>query len=76
MACIRCGGLQVVDDFADLWAVTGPMEFRGARCLNCGFIEDPVIRANRLQPPLTHRPQPSGMAGQGQALGLKSGQAG
>ena len=50
MACIRCGGLLVTDVFADLWELSGPMEFQGARCLNCGSIEDAVIRANRLQP--------------------------
>jgi hypothetical protein len=50
MTCVRCGGLLVTDHFTDLWELSGPMEFRGARCLNCGFIDDDVIRANRLQP--------------------------
>ena len=49
MSCIRCGGLLVRDDFADLLEVGGPMEFDGMRCLNCGFIEDAVILANRRQ---------------------------
>lgn len=76
MTCIRCGGLLVVDVFSDLWVVTGPMEFQGVRCLNCGSIEDAVIRANRFRPPLSHCSQPSGLAGQERDLGLESGRAG
>ena len=46
MVCPRCGGMVVCEQFDDekstrLW-------FQGARCLNCGHIDDPVIRANRL----------------------------
>ena len=76
MTCERCGGLLVTDVFADLWELTGPMEFQGARCLNCGSIDDDVIRANRHQPPLSHGSRPAGVAGQGQDLGLESGRAG
>ena len=49
MACMRCGGLLVLDRFDDVWESGGPSEFQGVRCLNCGSIEDVVIRANRLQ---------------------------
>lgn len=76
MACMRCGGLLVTDEFADLWESTGPMEFQGVRCLNCGFIEDDVIRANRLQPPQPLCSRPPGVAGQGWDLGFESGRAG
>lgn len=76
MACRRCGGLLVTDVFADLWELTGPMEFEGMRCLNCGSIEDDVIRANRLQPPLPRRLRPSGVVGEGRDLGLESGHVG
>jgi hypothetical protein len=76
MACIRCGGLLVTDDFADLWESSGPMEFQGVRCLNCGSIEDDVIRANRLQPPLPRHSRPSGVAREGRHLGLESGRIG
>jgi hypothetical protein len=72
MTCTRCGGLLVADVFADLWEVTGPMEFEGLRCLNCGSIEDEVIRANRFQ--LPHRFQPSGLAGQERILNLNQGE--
>lgn len=62
MACTRCGGLLVRDDFADLWEVGGPMEFDGVRCLNCGVIEDAVIRANRRNPPRPNPIPPSRLA--------------
>ena len=51
MGCIRCDGLLVTDEFVDLWEVNGPMEFQGMRCINCGYIGDAVIFANRLQCP-------------------------
>jgi hypothetical protein len=74
MTCTRCGGLLVADVFADLWEVTGPMEFEGLRCLNCGSIEDDVIRANRFQLPLPHRFPPSGLTGQERILNLNQGE--
>ena len=49
MACIRCGGLLVVDEFVDLREINGPMEFQGVRCLNCGYIGDAIILTNRHQ---------------------------
>ena len=51
MGCSRCEGLLVVDEFIDLREVNGPMEFQGVRCLNCGYIGDAVILANRSQCP-------------------------
>ena len=47
MTCRRCDGLVVTEHIAD------PLEgahfaFDGWRCLNCGAIDDHVIRANRL----------------------------
>ena len=75
MSCTRCGGLLVTDVFADLREISGPMEFEGLRCLNCGCIEDEVIRTNRLGPPLFHSSQPSGLAGEGRLLGLNQGES-
>jgi hypothetical protein len=46
---MRCGGLLVLDRFDDVWEFGGPVEFQGVRCLNCGSVEDAVMRANRLQ---------------------------
>lgn len=74
MACTRCGGLLVTDVFADLWEISGPMEFEGLRCLNCGSIEDEVIRANRFQFLQPRHFQPSGLAGEGRPLGLNHGE--
>ncbi len=50
MLCTRCSGLVVVETFCDLREEISRAEFQGSRCLNCGWIEDPVIRANRLHP--------------------------
>lgn len=56
MTCHRCHGLLVNDQSAlitdyDLRAESG---FVGStlRCINCGYVEDPVVRANRLHPPV------------------------
>jgi len=52
MTCHRCHGLLVNDQSAlithyDLRSESG---FTGSmlRCINCGFVEDPVVRGNRL----------------------------
>jgi len=47
MRCPRCSGLLVVDAFSDLQSTFGT--FDGARCLNCGYIEDSLMIANRRQ---------------------------
>jgi hypothetical protein len=44
MQCKRCGGLSVVEGFTDLKG--SGVWFEGSRCLNCGSIEDAVIRKN------------------------------
>ncbi|MFZ5877451.1 MAG: hypothetical protein ACOYXU_13740 [Nitrospirota bacterium] len=46
---------MVSDRFVDL-AESGEREFGGWRCLVCGNITDPVIVANRIQPPAPKRP--------------------
>jgi hypothetical protein len=62
MACTRCGGMVVIEQFDDekstrLW-------FEGARCLNCGHIDDPVMRANRLNG-ISQRSHPTRLVGVG-----------
>jgi len=47
MLCTRCGGLLIIDDFMDLQQESSRMRSQGYRCVNCGCIEDPTIRANR-----------------------------
>jgi hypothetical protein len=55
MQCYRCRGLLVNDqsglinsyDLSEALGYSGPM----IRCINCGYVEDSVVRANRLRPP-------------------------
>ena len=46
MVCQRCHGLLVSETFNDLNIDTDAL-YTGTRCINCGCIEDAVIRANR-----------------------------
>jgi hypothetical protein len=54
MSCQRCKGLLVRETFGDLREGTGCMS-PATRCINCGYIEDSVMRANRLRPPAAKR---------------------
>ena len=47
MLCTRCGGLLITDDSMDLYQESSQIRSQGYRCVNCGYIEDPTIRANR-----------------------------
>ena len=63
MACHRCGGLMVkdrsvVESLSDLSEKTGRMG-PSIRCINCGYLEDPVVLANRLRPPAATQPPPA-----------------
>lgn len=75
MACMRCSGLLVADEFSDLWEFNGPTEFQGVRCLNCGYIGDAVIMANKLEFPPSHRAHSVGSGRQGWGWGLEEGAA-
>ena len=54
MSCQRCRGLLVRESFGDLREGTGCMG-PATRCINCGYIEDSVMRTNRLRPPAAKR---------------------
>ena len=54
MLCHRCHGLLVYERFSELREQGGDMCI-AVRCLNCGCIEDSVIRFNRLHPTPTQR---------------------
>lgn len=54
MYCQRCKGLLVRETFDDLREGTGCMGL-ATRCINCGYLEDSVMRANRLCPPAAKR---------------------
>lgn len=55
MTCRRCGGLMVVEPVFDDMDLDTSGESQGARCLNCGNLEDAVIYANRQEPRLAKR---------------------
>ena len=59
MVCQRCQGLLVCETFDDLNIDTDSL-YTGTRCLNCGCIEDAVIRANRSRRLATMRRSRSG----------------
>jgi len=70
MVCHRCRGLLVRETFGDLREEAGCM-CPATRCINCGHIEDSVVRANRLRPPAAKRAVPRRMAGRGGVLFLR-----
>lgn len=49
MTCSRCGGCLVVEWFCDYTEISFDQRTPYERCLNCGVIEDVLIRTNRLQ---------------------------
>ncbi len=54
MVCRRCRGLLVRETFDDLRIETDDRE-TATRCLNCGCIEDAIVRANRVHPAVRTR---------------------
>ena len=52
MLCIRCGGLLLQNWWDSL--ESGSERTPSTRCVNCGCIDDPVIRANRRRPARLH----------------------
>ena len=47
MLCQRCRGLLICEDLGELRNELGRI-CPATRCVNCGSIEDSVVRANRL----------------------------
>jgi RNase P subunit RPR2 len=58
MVCQRCGGLLVCETFDDLGIETDSL-YTATRCINCGYIEDVVVRANRFRRLVRTRSIPS-----------------
>ena len=59
MLCQRCRGLLVrvtFDDLSEEVCRVSP----ATRCVNCGCIEDEIVLANRLRPPMSNRSEPRG----------------
>lgn len=48
MVCQRCHGLVVRETFDDLNIETDSLSL-ATRCINCGCVEDAVMRANRFR---------------------------
>jgi hypothetical protein len=60
MVCQRCKGLLAREIFDDL-SVEASITFPATRCINCGYVEDSVVRANRLHPPRVKPSTPRGI---------------
>jgi hypothetical protein len=48
MTSERCGGFVIIDGYAWSGKELDSREVPHAHCVNCGWIEDPLIRANRM----------------------------
>ena len=70
MLCQRCRGLLVCETFDGL-SHEADIMCLATRCLNCGSIEDSVVRANRLRPHMAKRAAPRGMVGMANAVFMK-----
>lgn len=70
MLCQRCRGLLVREIFGDLRTETA-RACPATRCINCGCVEDSVVRANRLRHPEAKRSVPRGMVRRGSIVFLK-----
>jgi hypothetical protein len=67
MLCQRCEGRLVRETCSDLREVTGCLS-PAMRCINCGYFEDSVVRANRILPLAEKRPVPRGMVRRGRSM--------
>ena len=56
MPCKRCGGFMVFDAFCDPQEKEPPTATGTTRCLNCGNIEDTIIRTNRASAHVQRHP--------------------
>ena len=71
MLCKRCGGLLVRETFDGL-SQEADIMCLATRCINCGYIEDSVVRANRLHPPAAKRAVPRRIARKGEVVFIKT----
>lgn len=70
MRCQRCQGLLVCETFDDLNIETDFL-YTATRCINCGCIEDTVIRANRFHSSERTRVIPRRRVGKGDVEFIK-----
>ena len=71
MACQRCRGLLVRETFDGLSPEAGNL-CMAIRCINCGYIEDSVVRANRLHSLSAKRMVPRRIARKGEVVFIKT----
>ena len=71
MLCQRCRGLLVRETFDGLSPEAGKLCMT-TRCINCGSIEDTVVRANRLRPHMAKRAVPRRLVGMARAVFMKT----
>ena len=71
MLCQRCRGLLVREIFCDLRAEAARM-CPATRCINCGYIEDSVVRTNRLRPPAVRQSVSHGIVRKGGVVFIKT----
>jgi RNase P subunit RPR2 len=71
MVCQRCRGLLVCES---LYGVRIEANTRNTaiRCINCGCVEDAVVRANRVRSSASTGATRCGMAGKGHLVFSKS----
>jgi hypothetical protein len=70
MLCQRCRGLLVRETFGDLRAETD-RRCSATRCINCGCVEDAVVRANRVRRSVGTRAVRHGMVRKGAVVFIK-----
>ena len=70
MVCQRCRGLLVCETFDDL-SIQTDSPYTATRCINCGCIEDAVMRANRCRRSERMRPTPRGRVRTGDVERIK-----
>ena len=71
MLCQRCRGLLVRETFDGLSQGAGNLCMT-TRCINCGYIEDSVVRANRLHLPAAKRMVPRRIVRKGEVVFMKN----
>lgn len=70
MRCQRCQGLLVSEAFDDLNIETNCL-YSAIRCINCGYIEDAVVRANRFRRSMETRATPRRRVRKGDVVFIK-----
>ena len=71
MLCQRCSGLLVPETIDDLRVETGRIGM-ATRWINCGYLGDAVVHANRLNPPAPKRAVPQRGTRKASGLFLRS----